>query len=214
MIRVIDSPVSLKLACLPIIFAACCLLQAQTYKVGSDTSAKPQTQTQPLGWGSNIQTARLARAAQSALQRGDRALALDYAQRAVQANSNDPALWFLLGYVARLDAKLRLSEDAYDRGLLLAPSALDGLSGLAQTYSVAGGSAEAERLLTQVLSSDPRRRNDVLLLGDLYMRSGDYTNATLWLRRAESLQADPRSELLLALSYQRMKQMDSGEPLS
>jgi tetratricopeptide (TPR) repeat protein len=214
-IRVIDTPISLRLACLPIIFAACCSLQAQTYKVGSDASAKPQTQTneaqpqsQPLGWGSNIQTARLARAAESALQRGDHALALDYAQRAAQANSNDPVLWFLLGYAARLDGKLRLSEDAYDRGLRLAPSALDGLSGLAQTYSVAGESAEAKRLLTQVLSSDPRRRNDVLLLGDLYMRSGDYTSATLWLRRAESLQADQRSELLLALSYQRIKQMD------
>jgi hypothetical protein len=42
-------------------------IQAQTYKVGSDASEKPQTPSdqspppgQPLGWGSNIQNARLA----------------------------------------------------------------------------------------------------------------------------------------------------------
>jgi tetratricopeptide (TPR) repeat protein len=150
----------------------------------------------------------LARAAQLALQRGDYPLGVDYAQRAAQANSSDPQLWFLLGYAARLDTKLPLSESAYERGLRLSPSSLDGLSGLAQTYSAMRRTAQAEQLLMRILSSDPRRRNDVLLLGELYMKAGDYPSAVVWMRRAEALQADARSELLLALSYQHLKQMD------
>ncbi len=204
----------LKIFLLPLFIALAGLVHAQTYKVEPDTSAttpqsgETQTQGQPLGWGSNIQTARLARAAQLALQRGDHAQAVDYAQQAAQADSSDPQLWFLLGYAARLDAKFQLSESAYTRGLRLKPGALDGLSGLAQTYSVVGRTDEAEHLLKQVLSSDPRRRDDVQLLGSLYLRAGDYTNAIDWLRRAESLQPNARAELLLALAYQHLKQMN------
>ena len=51
-----------------------------------------------MGWGSNIQNARLARAAEMALKDGKYAAALDYAQRAAQGAPNDPQLWFLLGY--------------------------------------------------------------------------------------------------------------------
>ena len=188
---------------------------AQTYPVGAGASAKrpPQTEptqtpSQPLGWGSNIQNARLARAAELALQRGDHALAVDYAQRAAQAAPNDAQVWFLLGYAARLDGKFPLSADAYGRGLRLSPSALEGLSGLAQTYSLMGRTDEAEHLLKQVIASDPKRKDDALLLGDLSMRSGDYTGAIDWLGRAERIQPGPRSELLLAICYQHHQQMD------
>ncbi|MDX6464086.1 MAG: hypothetical protein QOE55_7783 [Acidobacteriaceae bacterium] len=214
-IRVIAKFAYLNRLCVPVLVGACCSFQGQIYKIGPDASAKPQTkanqhqtESQSLGWGSNIQTARLARAAQLALQRGDHSVAVDYAQRAAQANSNDPQLWFLLGYAARLDGKFPLSESAYERGLRLSPSSLDGLSGLAQTYRVIGRTAQAEQLLMQIVSSDPRRRNDVVLLGELYLKAGDYPSAIVWMRRAESLQADARSELLLALSYQHLKQMD------
>jgi Flp pilus assembly protein TadD len=190
-------------------------VNAQTYDIGSDASKSPQAQSkqapssgQPLGWGSNIENARLARAAQLALQHGDHALALDLAQRAAQATPNDPQLWFLLGYAARLDAKLQVSVDAYNRGLRLSPSELDGLSGLAQTYNLMGRTEDAVRLLKQVLSSDPKRRNDALLLGDLCVRSADYTEAIDWLGRAERIQPDARSELLMALSYRHLTQMD------
>jgi tetratricopeptide (TPR) repeat protein len=192
-----------------------CVVEAQTYDVGSGTPASSQSQTgqgkpsdQPLGWGSNIQNARLAHAAEEALLHGDHALALDYAQRAAQATPNDPHLWFLLGYAARLDGKPSLSVDAYSHGLRLSPASLDGLSGLAQTYSVMGRIEDAERLLKQVVASDPRRRDDALLLGDLYMRAADYNEALDWLGKAERIQPGARSELLMALSYQHLKQMD------
>jgi Flp pilus assembly protein TadD len=164
-----------------------------------------------LGWGSNIQNARLARAAELALQHGDHALALDYARRAAEAAPSEPQLWFLLGYAARLDAKLQESADAYSRGLRLSPSSADGVSGLAQTYSVMGRTEDAVRLLKQVVASDPKRRDDLLLLGDLSIRSADYAGALEWLGRAERLKPDARSELLMAISFQRLKQMDQAD---
>ena len=70
---------------------------AQTYQVGPDAPGQPTTKQsekqQDLGWGSNIQNARLARTAELALQRGDHAQAFSYAQRAAQAAPNDPQLW-------------------------------------------------------------------------------------------------------------------------
>src|ERR1700712_2993390 len=139
-------------------------MNAQTYQVGGDGSTKPEAKTgqtkqteQPLGWGSNIQNARLARAAQLALQRGDHAVAVDYAQRAAQSAPNDPQLWFLLGYAARLDGKYTQAVEAYKRGSHLNPASLDGLSGLGQTYSLMGRNDEAERLLKQAIAGDPRR---------------------------------------------------------
>jgi predicted Zn-dependent protease len=193
--------------------ALICAVHAQVYDVGPEGAKNPQAQAkerqssdQPLGWGSNIQNARLARAAQLALQHGDKALALDYARRASLAAPNDPQLWFLLGYAARLNAKLQESVDAYIRGLRISPSAVDGLSGLAQSYSVMGRTEDAERLLKQVIASDPRRRDDVLLLGDLSLKSANYTDALEWLGKAERLRPDARAELLLAISYQHLRQ--------
>ena len=205
----------LKTASLLVFAALACGVEAQDYNVKPDASKSSQDQTnqkqsadQPLGWGSNIENARLARAAELALQNGDHALAYDYARRAAQAAPNDPQLWFLFGYAARLNAKLQESVDAYSRGIRLRPSALDGLSGLAQTYSLMGRTDDAQRLLKQVISFDPKRREDALLLGDLYMRSANYTDAIDWLGRAERMRPDARSELLMAISYQNLNQMD------
>ena len=197
-----------------------CVGHAQTYQVGPGAStASPsqngsaqknhaQTQSQNLGWGSNIQNARLGRAAENALQHGNRALALDYAKRAVQAAPNDPQLWFLLGYAARLDGEYQEAVDAYSHGLRLDPSSLDGQSGLAQVYSLTGRTAEAERILKQVVASSPDRSGDLTMLGEMSMRSKDYTGAIDWLDRAEKIHPDARAELLLALSYQQTKQPD------
>jgi tetratricopeptide (TPR) repeat protein len=205
----------LKTASLFVFAALACGVDAQVYNVGPDAAKSPPAQTnqkqpseQPLGWGSNIQNARLARGAELALQHGDRALAYDYARRAAQAAPTNPQLWFLFGYAARLNARFQESADAYSRGLRLSPSALEGISGLAQTYSLMGRNEDAMRLLKEVIASDPRRRDDALLLGNIYMKSADYTDAVDWLGRAERMRPDARSELLMAISYQHLKQMD------
>lgn len=190
-----------------------CTASAQVYQVGSGTSQPSQTSSgrsqpssQSLGWGSNIQNARLGRAAEMALQHRDYAHAFEYAQRAAQAAPNDPQLWFLLGYAARLDGNYRAAVDAYNHGIHLDPSAPDGQSGLAQVYSLMGQTGDAERILKQVVSSNPSRRDDLMLLGDLCMREHDYTSAVDWIGRAEKIRPDARAEVLLAISYQQLKQ--------
>lgn len=205
-------------------FVASSVMHAQVYDVGSGASKttapaqtgpaqpaqKDQPQDQSLGWGSNIQNARLARAAELALQHGDKAQALDYARRAAQAAPSNAQLWFLLGYAARLNSRYQESADSYSKGLHISPSSLEGQSGLAQTYSLMGRNDEAQRLLKQVIAADPRRKDDAVLLGDLSMRSGDYQGALEWLNRAERMGPGPRSELLLAISYQHLNQMDEA----
>jgi len=187
----------------------------QTYQLdpGGKTQApsKDTTEsvTQELGWGSNIQNARLARTAEIALQRGDYALAFTYAQKAAEAAPSDPQLWYLLGYAARLNGRLSNSIEAYQRGLRLKPS-LDGTSGLAQSYLAAGRVAEAERLLRQVVASSPQRRNELLMFGDLSMRKGDYEDALGWLERAERISPAAQSELLMAVAYQHLQKMEEA----
>ena len=198
-----------------VVFAAIAVsggMNAQTFQVGSDDSKSPQapastqSQGQSLGWGSNIQNARLARGAQMALAQGRHAEALDMAQRAAQAAPNDPQLWFLLGYAARLNGKYQQSVDAYKKGLRLNPSALDGQSGLAQDYNLLGKTDEAENLLKQVVTADPKRTDDALLLGDMYLRSRNFGEALNWLSNAEKARPSARAELLLALAYQQTNQ--------
>ena len=203
--------------------------QDQTYKVNSGSAAPPQTpkaQSQPqspekrsqpqssekaLGWGSNIQNARLAHAAEAALRSHNYAAAVDYAQRAAQSAPNDAQLWFLLGYAARLAGKSQLSIDSYNHGLRANPSSLEGLSGLAQTYSAMGRKSEAQTFLHRVLAADPKRTGDLLLLGEIFLQTGQYGQALDPLERAERLQPGARSELLLALDYQRMKQFNDAK---
>lgn len=206
----------------PLLGALACPVSGQTYQVepaapqksaapaapANRTSPPNASQQQQLGWGSNIQDARLARAAELALKQGKRAQALEFAQRAAQAAPNDAQLWILLGYAARLNGQYALSAEAYNHGLRLKPGALDGMSGLAQTFSAMGKTDEAERLLKQVIAADPRRTDDGLLLGELLMRSGDYTGALEYFRKAEQAQPSTRAEVLTALSYQHLKQFD------
>ncbi len=225
----IAKPASLKIGYIFLLgFSVCYPLQAQTYEVGpvgcpavvsvrTEAASKNPAragqapgQSESLGWGSNIQDARIARAAEMALKQGNHPLAVSLAQRAAQAAPNDPQLWILLGYAARLNHQYGLSIDAYSHGLRLKPSSLDGMSGLAQTYSVVGKTDEATRLLKQVIAADPRRTDDALLLGEMTMKSGDYTGALDYFRRAEQVKPGTRSELLMALSYQHLKQFDQA----
>lgn len=211
---------SLNSACLAVLLAGVCISKAQTYQIGPETpnqNSKPaqkqaqkpaQGQEPNLGFGSNIENARLGRAAEQALQRGDKVRALEFAQRAAQAAPNDAQLWFLVGYAARLNGRYQQSADAYSHGLRINPSSLEGLSGLAQTYAALGKNEEAQKLLKQVLAVNPKRANDALVLGDIYMRAGDYNAALDSLNQAERVHPDARSELLIAICYQRLNKPD------
>ncbi len=128
-----------------------------------------------IGWGSSIEVGRLARAADTALAKGDYTGAANYADRAVHAAPQDPQLWFLLGYSSRLAGRYNASLDAYKSGLSIKPSSVEGLSGMAQTYARMGQIDEAKRLLTQVIAANPKRDNDLLLAGELFMQTAMYS---------------------------------------
>jgi tetratricopeptide (TPR) repeat protein len=201
------------LASAVLVLALCGTSPGQTYQVNSNSGEPPsakkskaQSADKSLGWGSNIQNARLAHAAEEAIRSRNYPAAVDYAQRAAQSAPGDAHLWFLLGYAARLAGKSQLAVDAYTHGLRVAPSSLEGMSGLAQTYKVMGRRDEAQSLLTRVVAADPRRTEDLLLLGEIFLQAGQYEQALPPLQRAEQVHPDARSELLLALAYERTKQ--------
>ena len=162
-----------------------------------------------MGWGSSIEVAREARAAQTALQHGDARGAVSHAQRAVNAAPQNSELWFTLAYAARLSGDYSLSLDAYHKGLALKPSSVQGLSGLAQTYARMGRNAEAQQALEQVLSANPKSDTDLQLAGELLLTS-DPKRAIEYLQRSEAVKSSSRTELLLARAFQRIGDASSA----
>ena len=181
---------------------------------GAQKSAAPQnTEAQGFGFGQSIGLSRLTRAAETALKRGDYKAAADYAQRAVGMAQNNAQLWFLVGYTSRLAGQYQKSLDAYERGLKLQGASPEGISGKAQTLARMGRSDEAKRLLTQVVNAHPDRVNDLLILGELNIRTGDIQQGIAVLQRAEAKQPSSHSELLMATAYMKLKQPAKAKEL-
>src|SRR4051794_22092429 len=166
-----------------------------------------------IGWGSSIEVGRMARAAQQALKKKDYAAASNFAQRAVNAAPQNGELWFLLGYTSRLSGRYQASVDAYQRGLKLQGTSPEGISGLAQTYGKMGRFDEAKRMLMQVINAHPDRINDILIAGELYMKTGEPQTALNLLQRAEAKKPSAHVELLMAMAYLRMKQPEKAKTL-
>lgn len=200
----------LPLASLCIVAFLHCAL-SQTYSVNGGASDSPrQTQSATsseqsqngLGWGSGIEVARQARAAQDAMDRGDYRAAVAFAGRAAHAAPQNVDLWFLLGYAARLANQDQVSIDAYNHGLRIQPNSLRGLSGLAQTYARMGRDSDAERLLHRVIAANPHDANSLEMAGEL-MLSSDAKAALDLLKRSDDIQPSPRTEVLIARAYDR-----------
>jgi tetratricopeptide (TPR) repeat protein len=162
-----------------------------------------------LGWGSSIDVAREARAAQDALKRNDYAAAVSFAERAAKSAPKDAELWFLLGYAARLEGHNQSSADAYARGLQIQPTSVKGMAGLAQTYARMGRDAEAQQLLKRVVDANPNDANSLQLAGELLLNS-DPDHALELLRRADALQPSAHSALLIAHGYERLSQPEES----
>ncbi|HLK34348.1 MAG TPA: tetratricopeptide repeat protein, partial [Terriglobales bacterium] len=183
------------------------------HKKGQKAAAPWARAPQGIGWGASIEVARVARAAQDAMRRGEYAKAADFAQRAANAAPQNADLWFTYGYAARLAGRNAASVDAYNRGLQARPSSIQGLSGLAQTYVRMGKTAEAQQLLQRVIAANPRSANDLLLAGELFLNAGDAQKALPMLQRGDALQPSARSELLLAKAYLRVNQPDRAQQM-
>jgi tetratricopeptide (TPR) repeat protein len=191
----------------------------QTYDVNGQGSSAPNNQSSSgsdttqdkggsgFGWGSSIEVARQARAAQDALKRNDYAAAVSFAEQAAKAAPQNAELWFLLGYADRLDNHYQQSIEAYNRGLKIQPNSIRGTAGLAQTYAKMGRDAEAEQLLKRVVEANPKDANSLQLAGELLLNS-DPKQALDLLKRADALQASPHTDLLIAHTYERLGQSD------
>lgn len=202
------------------------VVRAQTFEVNGqsqDTTAQPakkgkqasnvSSSSSGIGWGSSIEVGRYTRAAETALSKGDNAAAANYAQQAVQAAPQDPKLWFLLGYCSRLAGRNDKSLEAFQRGLQLQPGSVEGLSGMAQTYARMGRLDEAKKLLLQVIAANPKRENDLLVAGELFMQTGDTAKGLELLQRAENMHPSSHAELLMAVGYMKLKQPDRAKQL-
>src|SRR5579871_14816 len=193
----------------------------QTYDLGGggNPPASKQTNKQPasdspqsgsdFSWGSGIDIARQARAAQDALKRNDYAAAVAYAQQAAKSAPQNAEMWFLLGYAARLNEKYPLSVDSYNHGLKLQPNSVRGLAGLAQTYAKMGRDQEAEQLLRRVVDANPKDASSLQLAGELLL-STDPKAALNFLERADAVQPSAHSDLLIAHAYDRLGQPDQS----
>ena len=171
--------------------------------------AKPNAEGGIGSWGGGIEVSREARAAEQALKRGNYAEAANHSQKAVQLAPGNKSLWLQLGYASRLAGRYQQSLDAYKHVLALEPGSADAQSGLAQTYIRSGNPNEARRLLNQVIAANPKRVNDVLMLGELEMRNGDVQRGIDLLQRAEAMQPSAHSELLMAIGYMKLKQPEN-----
>ena len=147
------------------------------------------------------------------LAAGNSALAADYAERAVKAAPQDNKLWFLLGYTARLQVAIRPRWKRLPTWPANRSRKADGLSGLAQTYEKMGRTDDAKRLLLEVIRTNPNRINDLLIAGELYMRTGDTQEGINLLQRAESQQPNAHAELMLAVAYLKLKQPDRARQM-
>ena len=196
------------------------MAQSQTFDVGGSAASKSsnkQTNGKPgsgqngqdFSWGAGIEVARQARAADEALKRNDYAAAVTFAQQAAKSAPQDPELWFLLGYAARLNEKYQLSIDSYNRGLKLQPNSVRGLAGLAQTYAKMGRDQEAEQLLKKVVEINPSDANSLQLAGEL-MLSTDAKEALSFLQRADAIRPSAHGDLLIAHAYERLGQPDQS----
>jgi tetratricopeptide (TPR) repeat protein len=165
---------------------------------------------QNLGWGSSIEVARQARAAQDALNRGDYSAAAAYAQQAANAAPQNVQLWWLSGYASRLAGHYQASVDAYQHGLRNQPNSITGRSGLAETYIKMGRTTEATKLLLEVVEANPKDSANLALVGELFLET-DPNRALDYLHRADQIQSSPRTELLIARAYQRLKQPEEAK---
>ena len=211
------SPKKLVCAAITVVLGGCVSLGAQTFEVGSQentapskkeskqnqkTSRRTQSPDAGMGWGTSIEVAREARAAREALDRSDYRSAMSYASRAAQSAPQNPDLWFLYAYAARMAGAYSNSVDAYKRGLQERPSSIEGLSGLAQTYAKMGRNQEAQEALKAVITANPKNDADLRLAGELALTS-DPKLALTYLERAEGIHPSARNELLMARAYER-----------
>jgi tetratricopeptide (TPR) repeat protein len=173
---------------------------------GAKSATRSAPSSSGMGWGNSIEVARQARAAEQALNSGNYAAGVEFAERAANAAPQNTDFWFMLGFAARLAGQYQKSIDAYKRGLQNQPNSVEGLSGMAQTYVRMGRTDDAKKIVMQVLAANPRSATDLNMAGELFLTTNDPQRALDYLRRADNIQPSARTEVLMARAYTLEKQ--------
>ena len=64
-----------------------------------------------------------------------------------------------------------------------------------------------------MIRANPNRTNDLLIAGELYMRTGDTQQGINLLQQAESHQPNAHAELMLAVAYLKLKEPDRAKQM-
>jgi tetratricopeptide (TPR) repeat protein len=76
-----------------------------------------------------------------------------------------------------------------------------------------GRTGDAKRLFMQVIDASPKREQDLLMAGELFLQSGDSQQGIALLSRAEALHPSSHAEVMLAIAYAKAKQPERARQL-
>jgi serine/threonine-protein kinase len=117
-------------------------------------------------------------------------LALDAANRALEADSGLEPVYVTLGRIHISTGKYDVALEEFERALNLAPRDADAIQGTAQTYQKLGRNREAEAMLKRAQALQPDAWEGYFRLGNFYYTLSRFPEAESQYRRAIELAPD------------------------
>lgn len=115
----------------------------------------------------------LAAQAEKAMAEGNTEAAVDFYRHAVEADSSDVALLFQAAFRFDLAGEENLALETYKKAYAQGPAPINLLLNLAVMHEDAGDYAMAERLLKQILDTDPNHARAKLYMKDVLASKGE-----------------------------------------
>jgi DNA-directed RNA polymerase subunit alpha len=115
----------------------------------------------------------LAAQAEKAMADGDSEAAVNFYRQAVEADSSDAALLFQAAFRFDLAGEEHLALETYKKAYAQGPAPINLLLNLAVMHEDAGDYAMAERLLKQILDTDPNHPRAKLYMKDVLASKGE-----------------------------------------
>jgi len=120
-------------------------------------------------------------------------LALQAANRALEADSRLEPVYVTLGKVHNNTGQYELAMEEFERALNLAPRDADALQGMAQTYQRLGRDKEAESMFRRAIALSPDSWDEYFRLGNFYYTLSRFPEAESQYRRVLELTPDNAS---------------------
>jgi Flp pilus assembly protein TadD/TolB-like protein len=117
-------------------------------------------------------------------------LALQAANRALQADSKLEPVYVTLGRIHNSTGEYEVAMEEFERALNLAPSDASAMQGMAQTYQKLGRNQEAESMFRRATALRPDSWEGYYRLGNFYYNTGRFSEAEPQYRRVLELSPD------------------------